>query len=145
MLQHNFDRSKNIGAFGEAIALDHIQADGNNARYARTRKSGDLHLIGNAGELIKLEIKTAKADITGKFQFCLSRKLEGRTCTDFTHADYVILQCVNKHGRVTQWLVIPVADIEPTQKSIKISNPASGKWSKYIVQNLGKWATNVSR
>lgn len=127
-------RPARIGYLGEQAIIRLAIKSGYLAGKAPTFK-GDVFVIRRIGTVDvteHMEVKTAKADRRGYFQFCLNRTIAGRVCTDCHNADTVILLAVNANFQVTMY-VIPTGDIG-AQKKICISNPGSpnGKYSKYI-------------
>jgi hypothetical protein len=122
-----------LGLAGEMTVIRDLNRKGLAAKKA-SRKAGDVQVCKKTGEkLYTLEVKTARKDRDGFFQFCLYRKVGNRVCTDFRHADFVMLLAVNDDASVTAFL-IPSDKLN--QKKIKLSNPLnSKKYEQYrIVQ-----------
>lgn len=133
-----FDKSKAVGTFGENWLYEVWGDAGLPVYWPKRFFAGDLRLGG-----LKIEVKTSRINKDGTHQFSLYRALGKRVVTDAKHADYVILLCLTKANRVGQILVIPVSELAAGQKQIKITNPAIGKYAKYICNNIVAWGNNV--
>lgn len=112
-----------LGLLGELTALAAFQRAGYNAERQRDKKRGDLLLVDKrTGEQIRVEVKTARKSKNGTWQFCLYRR-KGRVCTDYRHADYVVLLAVT--GTSAETFVIPTRDLD--QKQIAFTNPQKSR------------------
>lgn len=120
---------KSLGTLGEWTAQRWFAQRGIRAEKAGHGR-GDL-ILTNAHQ-IRVEVKTARRDMRGQFQFCLYRKIKGgRLCTDFRKADVVLLLLV-EHDATVIMLSIPACDLNI--KQIVISDLNTSKYRKYLVQ-----------
>ena len=91
-----------VGAAGEALAAWMFERAGYRATRTDARsKAGDLKLVTPDGEIKRVEVKTARRDRTGAYQFCLRKG----TKTDVAHSEFVVLLCVEPGGNVVPFVV----------------------------------------
>lgn len=133
------------GSIGETLVLEMLKAQGYQARKTTGKCRGDLLVTDQTtGETVKVEVKTARADGRGKFQFCL-KKDDRYGGTDCTRADVLVLLCVTKSGSHALF-VMPSENLN--QRALTISgNPHeySGKYKNYRqYHNTLEIRTNVS-
>lgn len=128
-------QAKAVGSYGESIAYDLLTRGGYLVSYTHEgEKRGDLRAVdAETGEVIRVEVKTARRGKNGNFKFSLERRNTARVMTSARHSDFVILLAVTKQGTAYPF-VIPV-DALGTVTNIEISSghPANygGKWAKY--------------
>lgn len=116
------DRTRNaVGALGERWAALTLQASGYVVRSLPHRsKRGDLEAISRAtGEIIRIEIKTARKCKDGKWRFLLRKQSK----QDHRHADVVILLAVTLSGDVVPF-VLPVRIVADQRQAVITSHPA---------------------
>lgn len=93
---------------------------------------GDLVVTDTStGERIKVEIKTARPDIKGRYQFC-TRKA-GRT--DTSKSDFVLLICIDNHGKHYYYMI---PSYSASKKNLTISSHPTryrGKYSAYRIRS----------
>ena len=128
-------RAKAVGSYGESIAKALLEDAGYLVSYAHEgEKRGDLCVIDQeTGEIIRVEVKTARRGADGRFTFSLERRNTARVMTSAYHSDFVILLAVTKQGTPYPF-VIPVSALGYITKIVISSgNPVSysGKWSKF--------------
>lgn len=127
-------KAKAIGTYGESLAKAALEKRGYIVSYTGTReKRGDLRVITPDGELLRVEVKTARRTPSGKYQFSLRR--DGvYLYTSIDHADMLILLAVTRSG-VPVPFVIPVNHLSPTLKQISMYAPHPsdyhGRYAKY--------------
>lgn len=118
-----------LGTVGEIYAREMLEAAGYYARPS-SRFQGDL-LVRDPliGTLYRVEVKTARKNRDGWWQFLL--KKEGKT--DSHHSDFLILLQVTDSYRVIPY-IIPTSVLSVNQ--IKISSPElyRGKYARFRAQ-----------
>jgi len=124
-------KAKAVGTYGEIIVAALFEQSGYDvATTGRGTKRGDLRVFDAlTGEFWDIEVKTARPNKTGRFQFCLRR--DGGMC-DCGHADYVVLLAALPSGRCITFL-IPVAKLG-TYKTLTITadpEKYAGKWKEF--------------
>lgn len=121
---------KGIGVMGEVMAAQLLEKAGYAVSFTQHRqKRGDLRVVApKTGEIKRVEVKTARRTTDGKWRFLLWKK----GCTDYRHADVVILLAVLKSGRAVPF-VIPVDDLGERAQVAITSHPEnySGRWAQY--------------
>lgn len=124
------DNAQALGAMGEFEAINALKRAGYAAEKQSVKHAGDLRVTDkNTGEIYKVEVKTARKNKRGKWQFCLEKR--GKTST--MYSDYVILLCISLAGHATQYL-IPSSLLEG-KKSITICKPHFGRYDVFRVRN----------
>lgn len=131
-----------IGRFGEEWLAQNLEKRGYLVSIAHAE--GDLKVISRDGEILSVEVKTARVNGDGKWQFTLRKYWQGRTCADHRNVDFVVLVCVEKTGRLTPF-VIPITVLAHRQAVAITSNPRTygGALAKYR-QTLKKLTLEVS-
>lgn len=123
--------AQGAGKIGETIASALFEEAGFwAAKFKQGTKCGDLKVARrDTGEEFKVEVKTARIDKEGKYQFCLKR--DGNM-TDCKNADYVLLLAAMNSVLVVPFL-IPVTAIGNQKKFTISTNPLEfrGNWAKY--------------
>lgn len=124
-----------IGALGERMALLLLQRRGYIVDYvARDRqRRGDLRVVDGDGEVIRVEVKTARQCKDGKWRFLLWKKsTPGKSGQDCRDADMLILLAVLKTGDVIPF-VIPMAEARERSQICISSHPETytGCWSRF--------------
>lgn len=118
-----------IGTLGELTAKQLFAESGYFATRAQRRRAGDLAVVDRAtGELHRVEVKTARRCVDGKWRFCLYKKGH----TDHRDSDWVLLLAVRADGAVVPFLV-PVAVLADQRQAVITSDPLhySGKLARY--------------
>lgn len=128
-------RAKAVGSYGESIAYDLLTRGGYLVSYTHEgEKRGDLRAVdAETGEVIRVEVKTARRGKSGVFQFGLERANKSRVMTSARHSDVVILLAVTKMGTAYPF-VIPVSALGNVKKiDIGSGHPANytGKWARF--------------
>lgn len=121
---------KAIGLMGEMIAKRLFES----ACYSvitpqAGQHRGDLVVTDiSTGEMLKIEVKTARRGKDGKWRFTLWKKNH----TNHRDSDYVVLLPVLKSGRVIPF-VIPVSELENQKQAVITSHPENyaGRLSAY--------------
>lgn len=93
-----------LGLFGEKLAKRDLENFGLDVLHVATLDLGYDLLVNDS---LKIEVKTARLNVRGKFQFCLTKKDHA----DIRKSDIVILQCVFPSGCV-ETFVVPTNIVE---------------------------------
>lgn len=121
-------KPQTLGVHGEQVAMALFEKNG--YRVLRPGiKSGDLLVVHlETGEVNKIEVKTARRNSAGRWQFNLRKK--GKT--DSRYSDYVLLMAVIVSGRVVPFL-IPSEEVSARSQVTLFSHPDryNGKYSDY--------------
>lgn len=118
-----------IGAIGEQLVYHALTSAGNIVSAVHPREQrGDLRVITPHGEVLRVEVKTARRASDNKWHFTLRKK--GKT--DHTHSDVVILLCVTLTGYCVPF-VIPTKRLIHQQQACITSDPYryTGKFASY--------------
>lgn len=114
-----------LGAFGEYLVARLLAEQG--WRQLEHHKRGDLTMANCDGEIIDVEVKTARRGVNGHWQFCL--KKAGHT--DCSAADIIVLLAVLDCGKPVPF-VIPQSDLTTKMLSIpKSPTNYSGRYARY--------------
>lgn len=124
-----------FGTLGEKWAALELERAGYSVGFAKiNQKRGDLRVVNPiTGEIIRVEIKTARQGRCGRWQFNLVKNHH----TSIKHADVVILLAVLKSGRPVHF-IIPVQQISNTKKITIPSHPESYA-GRYAVFRRRDW------
>lgn len=123
--------AKSLGTLGETTVAKFANRLGFSAHKLREGdKLGDVAVSHPALGMRTIEVKTSMRGARGSFQFCLYRELKGRVCTDHTHADFVMLLCVEDDYSVVA-LMIPSREL--SQKKLEFSDPLTCKYQKFLL------------
>lgn len=119
-----------LGAYGEVWAARALEVAGYRVRIEH--RHGDLTVITDDGEIIYVEVKTARQGKDKKWRFTLYKYWQNRLCTDHRAADFVILLCVLKSGGTVPF-VIPRDRLNEQRQAVITSYPLdyAGKLSVY--------------
>jgi len=93
-----------LGLFGEKLAKRKLENFGLDVLWVAQLDLGYDLLVN---ESLKVEVKTARMNVRGKFQFCLTKKDH----TNIRKSDVVILQCVFPNGCI-EVFVVPTNIVE---------------------------------
>lgn len=121
-----------VGALGETLTARALEEYGYKVSTSHHSGFGDLTVCdGFTGELLYVEVKTARQGKDKRYRFCLHKKDQyGQT----THrgTNYVILQCVTKSGHCVAF-VIPTSIVRDVKNITISANPRTyaGKYAKY--------------
>jgi len=119
-----------VGALGEMAAAKLLEMRGYRVSFTgAAEKRGDLRVVSPVtGEVVRVEVKTARRCKDGKWRFTLKKKQH----TDYRHSDVVVLLAVIGGGAVVPF-VIPVADLGERSQVCITSSPAkyAGRWARY--------------
>ena len=119
-----------MGSLGEQVVKEQLEANGAIVRYsAKGEHMGDLTVLNSStGELISIEVKTAKLSKDRKYRFTL-RKDGSQDCSG---VDYVVLLVVLKTGFAVPY-VIPGERLEGKRQACITSHPDtySGQYSSF--------------
>lgn len=108
--------TKAIGWLGERIVMELIPRDRFIVYQPKHRKDGDLHITDRrTGVLARVEIKFARRNSRGKFEFRL-RKHDKHGDTDISHADFVIFVCFWQS--LFTFYFVPVKQLPGNSKTI---------------------------
>lgn len=119
------------GKIGEKLVSQMLTWQGYQVRQPDGRCQGDLSVVDlTTGETIKVEVKTARTNVLGRYQFCL-KKNDKYGGTDCARSDVIVFLCVTKSGSHALF-VIPSEICQQRQLTI-FGNPHEyrGKWAGY--------------
>jgi len=111
-----------IGSRGEQIAADMLRDQGYTVRRTRRGEPGDLRATSAVGEVLYVEVKTARQGQDRKWRFGLIGR--GTACTDYRRSDLLILLAVVNDGEIVPF-VIPCANITNKPHAVITSDPRS--------------------
>lgn len=121
--------SRALGALGERLTYSLLKASGYQVSNTHPKEHrGDLRVITCDGEVLHIEVKTARQASDKKWRFTL-RKLGH---TDHGDSDLVILLCVTRSGYTVPF-VIPIEVLRTQNAAVISSDPYTyaGKFSRY--------------
>lgn len=131
-IPYNLHSHNDIGCHGEKYAAQLFRDAGYIVRNcSHERHSGDICIVDPVtGELLKIEVKTAIESHRGRYGFCLIKAGH----TSIKHSDFVLLLCIDKHGKHYSYL-IPTELIFSQHLTIS-SNPETyrGKYAPFRVR-----------
>lgn len=105
-LRRHLSQSRSaVGVAGEILVARALEAQGHRVSIAHDR--GDLSVFLPDGQILGIEVKSARRNKQGKYQFTLWKHWQGRQCADHHNADVVILLCVLRTGDAVPF-VVPV-------------------------------------
>lgn len=122
-----------LGRIGEMFVKVALEANGYLADILPERGAGDIRAVAPDGQVVRVEVKTARLSKCGYFQFILKKKYKNGTFkTDCSNCDVVICLCVFPSKRVEIY-VIPYSEVRnltivKIPKNIDISKSI---WRKY--------------
>ena len=122
-----------LGEFGEDTAYYALKRAGYAVeRLANGHHNGDL-LASKGGRRWRVEVKTARRGIDGKWRFLLKKK-DRWGVTDHRGTHYVLLIALQRRRQPVLFLV-PTADIRSQRTASITSNPTtySGRYARYRV------------
>jgi hypothetical protein len=124
--QHMTMDHVSVGVAGELFIAASLEAAGYLVSTIHVR--GDLKVITPDGEILYVEIKTARLSTDKKYRFTLYKKGH----TDHRHADIVILVCILKSGDVVPF-VVPAAAVRDQKQAVITSYPHTyaGRFAQY--------------
>lgn len=124
-----------VGHLGELAAVLLLERAGYKVHIPETRTTGDLHAINpNTGELIRVEVKTARRGKDRKWRFTLLKidPNDGSPQTDHRYSDIVLLLAVTLSGALVPF-VIPVQAVAARHQIAITSDPRTygGRFAIY--------------
>lgn len=120
------------GYLGELLVLEALKKTRWRAYQPKAHKIGDLVITDTStGEILKVEVKTARRDKKGRWQFCLNKN-DKHGVTSIAHSDVVILLAIDNLNRVFPY-VIPSSFFESRTKIALTTHPDkyAGRWSSF--------------
>lgn len=112
-----------IGNLGEAWLAQKLQKRGYRVTIAHER--GDLTVITPDGEILYVEVKTARANVQGRYAFTLYKQSKsGKVKADCRQTDFVALLCVMQSGAIVPFIV-PTSILRTNKSTGITSNPRS--------------------
>lgn len=134
-----------FGFIGEELVKRMLKARGYKVRRQHRHYAGDLRAVTPDGEIINVEVKTARAGVEGNYQFCLYRRLDQRVCTDARHSDVIVLLCVTTAGQIVPF-VVPAAQTDNLKQITITSNPVTYRgWLARYRQQVESISLEVAR
>lgn len=121
-----------LGRTGELYATILMEAHGYLAQITHDYQRGDIRVVSPSGTVMYVEVKTARVNKDGYFQFCITRRTKtGRIKTSCRNCDAVILLGINRSGLVEIY-VLPAKAVQD-YSIIKIPTKLSAKshWKQY--------------
>jgi len=121
-----------LGVVGEQYAKILLEAHGYLAEIDHQRRRGDLRVTTPDGEILRVEVKTARLSKRKYFEYGLKIFSNGRLRTDCTNCDALLLLGVRPTGLV-EFYVVPVK-AAANIKVIKIPGKKSrfhSNWKQY--------------
>jgi len=113
--------AKTKGSLGEELVMAMLNARGYSASRQIGKMRGDLRVVDlTSAEVLRVEVKTACANIRGKYQFLL-RKKDRYGGTNCGHADFVILLAVTRSGGCS--LFVFPSEVLPGRQVTICGNP----------------------
>lgn len=131
-----------LGKTGEIYAQRMFEAHGYLADIDHQLKCGDLKVITPSGTVMRVEVKAARVNKDGYYQFCVTRRTkQGRIKTSCKDCDALVLLGIAASGKVDIY-VVP-AKVVTHQSIIKIGAKQGQKsrWKQYR-QHLGAISLN---
>jgi len=93
------DTARTVGIYGELYLARLFEAQGH--KVSTSHKAGDLTVVNRDGEIVHIEVKTARRSKAGTWQFCLYKAKH----TNHHNADLVVLLCVGRAGDLTPFVL----------------------------------------
>lgn len=131
-----------VGLAGEILVAQYLERSGYSVQILHDK--GDLSVVyPNNGQIVGIEVKTARRNTRGAYSFTLRKNWQGRQCCDVRKADIVILLCVMKTGDCYPF-VVPVGAIGERRAVAIASYPWQYKgWLSVYRQPLDKLSLPV--
>lgn len=98
-----------LGALGEQLIAQYLQRAG--YAVSTPHERGDLSVVLPTGEILAIEVKTARKSKDGAYRFTLYKYWQGRVCADHSNTNFVILVCVQRSGYAVAF-VVPTRDLQ---------------------------------
>jgi len=92
-----------LGLAGEILVAQALVARGYDASISH--KMGDLIVYNERGDTLAVEVKTARRNKSGTYQFCMIKNWQGRVCCDHRKSDWTVFLCVLRTGNVIPFVV----------------------------------------
>jgi len=121
-----------LGRAGEIYAMLCLKNAGYEAEVSHELHYGDLRVTLPDGQIMRCEVKTARAGWDKRYRFLLSGKRGGKTETLCTAVDFIMLIAVGYSIATTNLYVIPRVAIPDRQSSITLPSRYGQIKSKYI-------------
>lgn len=123
-----------LGAVGERFAQEQFEKAGYVVSIPTEKKAGDLRVMNPiTGEVMRVEVKTGRDGVDGRWQFCITRRIGKRNKTDCHHADVVVVQAVSSVTGLVVTYVIPTGELDG-QAIMRLSQAGSArsKWARFL-------------
>ena len=131
--QMKISSNQQLGVMGEIYVTYWLKYMGFDAMdTSKLKHQGDVKITARKqGKTIHFEVKTAKRDTKGHWQFCLRKGKK----TSIDHSDYVVLLAVDDYGKLFRY-VVPVDYFGDAAKFDISSHPTiySGKVAPFLVR-----------
>ena len=122
-------KSRAIGSLGEQLCYHLLASRGYLPSNVHPKEHrGDLRVVTSSGEILRVEVKTARRASDGRYHFTLRKAGH----TDHSDSDVIILLCAMKTGYVVPF-VVPTR-VVVRQNAIVISRDPytyAGKFARY--------------
>lgn len=129
-----------VGTVGEHYAKILLEAHGYLVDIDHQPKRGDLRVITPDGDILRVEVKTARPSKRGYFEYNLAKWRNGKQSTCSSGCDVLILLGVNRAGLVEIYVLPQKA--AANINVIKI--PANCIASRSTWRQYRQWSGNVS-
>lgn len=120
LIAHMAQTQVSLGLAGEILVAQALTKRGYEAYISH--KNGDLLVYNQRGDTLTVEVKTARKNSQGVYQFCLIKDWQGRRCCDHRKADFTVLLCVLRTGNVIPF-VVPARTVGDRRSASVTSNP----------------------
>lgn len=128
LIAHLSTTRVSVGFAGELLASRALESAGYHVRI--DHRDGDLTVIVSTGEIVAVEVKTARYGKDGCYRFTLQKHWQGRQCADHRNADVVILLCVSRTGHTIPF-VVPVS-VLGDRRAVAITSRFPTKYAGWL-------------
>lgn len=122
-------KSQAIGTLGEHLCYHLLTARNYTVSNAHpSQHRGDLRVVTRSGEILRVEVKTARRATDGRWHFTLRKAGH----TDHSNSDVIVLLCAMKTGYVVPF-VLPTRAVARQNAVVISSDPYTyaGKYARY--------------
>jgi len=124
--------SNALGTAGEIFAYLALRNSGYRALIDHERHYGDIKVTLDDGSILRCEVKTARCNADGRYNFLLHGKRGGKTETLCVEVDFVMILAVSVSGNVRVF-IIPRSALgnQSTVKIPKVSVRSRNKYGQF--------------
>lgn len=113
-----------LGVCGELLVSRCLCEQG--YRQLQSHKRGDLTMADRDGVIVNIEVKTARLDKHGRFQFCIRKPGH----TDAQNSHWTVLLAVLTSGKPVPF-VVPSVELQAKCVAIGVPGKYAGRLAKY--------------